>query len=68
MNEKEIGERIKTLREQYGMSKRDMAKMLQVGYSTVCSWEYSLRIPSDAMKVKLAKLFGTSVEAIFFAK
>lgn len=67
MNGNEIGERIAALRKQFGMSKRAMAEMLQVSYSAACSWEYGLRVPSDEMKVKIANLFGTSVEAIFYS-
>ena len=68
MDAKEIGRRIAELRKRFKMTKRFMAKALGVSYSTACSWEYGLRKPEDASKIRIAKLFGVSVNDIFFAE
>lgn len=67
LDAKEIGRRIAELRKSFKMTKRFMAKAINVSYSTACSWEYGLRIPSDPCKKKIANLFGVTVESIFFA-
>lgn len=66
MDGKKIGEKLRSLRESKGQSKRFLARKLGCSYSAVCSWEYGDRIPSDEMKKKLAEHFGVSVD-IFFA-
>ena len=67
MNGKEIGKRICDLRKAFKMTKRFMSDALGVSYNSVCSWEYGTRIPSDEMKIRIANLFGVSVESIFYA-
>lgn len=67
MNAKAIGERIKKLREGLGQSKKFVAQQLGVSYSALCQWEWGIMVPGDAMKVKIAAYFNTTVEAIFFA-
>lgn len=67
MDAKEIGKRLCDLRKSFKMTKRFMAKALGISYRSVCSYEYGERIPCDETKVKIANLFGASVESIFFA-
>lgn len=67
MNGKEIGARIAKIRKEYKMSKRFVAQSLGISYSSVCSYEYGVRIPSDENKKKIANLFGVSVENLFYA-
>lgn len=67
MNAKEIGKRICDLRKSFRMTKRFMAQALGISYNSVCSYEYGIRIPSDETKIKIANLFGTSVESIFYS-
>lgn len=67
MNAKEIGKRICDLRKSFRMTKRFMAQALGISYRSVCSYEYGERIPSDEIKIRIANLFGASVESIFFA-
>lgn len=68
MNGKEIGKRIADLRKSFKMTKRFVADTLGIAYSSVCAYEYGKRIPSDETKKKLAKLFGTSVEQLFYTE
>lgn len=68
LDAKETGKRIAELRKSFKMTKRFMAKAIEASYSSVCAYEYGLRTPSDENKVKIAKLFGVTVESIFFAE
>ena len=68
MDGKEIGARIGELRRNYNMTKRFMADALDIGYSTVCAYEYGTRIPSDEVKIRIANLFGVSVAELFYAQ
>ena len=62
-----MGNRIRKLREDLGQSKRFVARQLGISYSSICQYEYGLRIPSDENKIKLASHFGCSVESLFYA-
>ena len=63
-----IGQRIKGLRLQKKMSMEQMAKTLGTSYSAISMYENGERIPRDEIKIKIAELFGVSVETIFFQK
>ena len=68
MNAEEIGKRISDLRKSFKMTKRAMARALGISYKSVCSYEYGKRIPGDEDKIRIANLFGVSVEDLFYAK
>ena len=68
MDPKEIGLRLKALREAKGQTKRYVARATGLSYTSICSYEYGLRVPSDWAKIALAKHFGVSVGSIFFAR
>lgn len=68
MTKEQIGERLKSMREERGMTKRFVAKKTKLPYRTYCSYEYGERIPSDQNKVVLADFFGTTVGDLFFAE
>ena len=63
-----IGQRIKGLRLQKEMSMEQMAKTLGTSYSAISMYENGERLPRDEIKIKIAELFGVSVETIFFQK
>jgi len=67
MDGKEIGARISKLRKDFKMTKRFMAKALGISYSSACAYEYGTRIPGDDVKIKIANLFGVSVEYLFYS-
>ena len=67
MEKREIGAKISKLRQDFGLTKRSLAKELGIGYSTLCAYEYGTRCPSDEVKIRIAKLFGQSVSQIFYA-
>ena len=66
MNAKEIGNRIRDLREEAGQSKRFLAKAIGVSYTSACAYEYGERVPSDDVKIRMARHFGKTVSEIFF--
>ena len=56
------GERLKQLREQYNLSQSDVARLLGVTTSLICSYEHGERTPSPAKLVKLADLYHTTTD------
>ena len=63
---KVIGERLKTLRGERTQS--DVANAVGVTIMAISQYERGKRIPSDEMKLSLAKYFNTTVEKLFFAQ
>lgn len=62
---KEIGLRIKRLRENKNMSREDLASKIGTSLSAVGMYELGERIPRDEYKAKIANIFETSIESIF---
>ena len=65
MNPKIMGEKLRALRGTRSLI--EVAKAVGVGQSAMSMYEAGERVPRDAVKVKLAKFFGVTVESIFFA-
>ena len=60
-----IGQKLRALR---GIrTRRGVAKELGISYSALCNYEIGLRIPTDAIKVRIAEYYGQSVQNIFFS-
>ena len=55
---------LKRLRKEKGMSQADLATMLGVKQNTISGWEKGVREPSLHMLVRLASLFGCTVDAL----
>lgn len=64
LNAKKIGERLKLLRGT--RSQKEVADAIDVTDMAISLYESGDRIPRDEIKVRIAKYFGTTVEAIFF--
>jgi transcriptional regulator with XRE-family HTH domain len=62
-----IGARLRKLRTDRGWSMAYVARQLEIGYSSMISYEYGVRVPSDKVKVRIADFYGVSVESIFYA-
>ena len=58
---KNIGEEIKALREQAGLSQTDLAKELNLSKSMISAYENGSRKPSYKILLKLHDLLGLSV-------
>ena len=57
-----VADRIKSLREQNGMTQSALAKKLNVTRSAVNSWEMGISVPSTTILVDLARLFHVSTD------
>jgi transcriptional regulator with XRE-family HTH domain len=66
MNAKTVGARLRTLRGKKTI--REVANDCGIPYSTLAMYENGHRVPKDSAKIKLAKYYNTSVEALFFAQ
>lgn len=61
-----IGERLKNLRRKRGLTQKEVSKMAKISVAAVTNYEAGKRIPRDEVKIKLAKIYGSTVEDIFF--
>ena len=61
-----IAERL--IRARGGESRRSVCAAVGIGLSTLQMYENGRRIPRDAIKVRLAAHYRTSVEALFFVE
>ena len=57
-----VSDRIKELREKAGFSQAQLAKRLDVTWSSVNAWEMGLSTPTTQYVVALAKLFHVSTD------
>ena len=64
MREETIGNRIKELREQHGITQLQLAEMMNVSRSTVANWETETRLPDIGMVKLLAACLGVTVSDI----
>lgn len=63
-----VADRIKSLREQSGMTQAALAKKLNVTRSAVNSWEMGISVPSTAVLIDLARLFHVSTDFLLGVK
>lgn len=59
-------DRLRNERVSKGMSRKDVAAALGLCVSSVTQYENGDRIPRDEMKVKIAKLYDSTVGFLFF--
>ncbi|WP_294497185.1 helix-turn-helix transcriptional regulator [uncultured Gemmiger sp.] len=57
-----LADRIKTLREQAGLTQAEVARRLGISRAGVNAWEMGLSVPSTPYVVELAKQFGVSTD------
>ncbi len=55
---------IKELREQRGMTQKELAEQMQVSFQTISKWENGVNMPDITNIPKLADLFGVSADVI----
>ena len=63
-----IGQRIKSLREELGLSREQFSNEVGITLSAVSMYENGQRIPRDEIKVKISRVLKTSIEALFFTE
>lgn len=59
-----LGNRIRELRTEYGLTQADLAKKVGVSKATITSYESDLRQPSYDVLIKLANIFKVSIDSI----
>ncbi|HJD22455.1 MAG TPA: helix-turn-helix domain-containing protein [Candidatus Gemmiger faecigallinarum] len=57
-----LADRIKTLREQAGLTQAEVARRLGISRAGVNAWEMGLSVPSTPYVVELAKIFAVSTD------
>lgn len=57
-----IADRIKSIREEKGLTQADLAKQLGITRSSVNAWELGISVPSTQYVVELANLFKVSTD------
>ena len=60
-----IGERIKALRKQNGMTQEKLAEYLCVSYQAVSKWENDACCPDVSLIIPIAKYFSVSIDTLF---
>ena len=64
MNEK-FSETLRKLREEKGLSQKQIGKHMFVNHSTIARWENGTRLPDAAMISRLAKCLGVDTNTLF---
>ena len=67
INAKTIGSKIKNLRESHNLTQEEFCKKVDITQSALSNYENGLRIPRDEVKLRIARCFDTSIEAIFYS-
>lgn len=57
-----IGDRLSELRKDRGMSQQELADKLKLTKYTISSYEREKTMPSDEIKIELAKIFDVSID------
>jgi transcriptional regulator with XRE-family HTH domain len=57
-----LGERLAALRKEKGLSQAELAKLLNIGQSTIAMYERNRRTPDPATLKRLADFFDVSVD------
>lgn len=63
-----LADKIKTIREQLGMTQAELARKLGLTRSSINGWEMGLSVPSTQYIVELAKLFRVSTDYLLGMK
>ena len=59
-----IGQTIRELRKEMGMSQTELAKLLYVSQDTISLWECNKSLPDVLQIIKLTEIFGVSSDYI----
>ena len=57
-----LAEKIRSLREQLGLTQAELAKKLGLTRSSINAWEMGLSVPSTPLIVDLSRFFGISTD------
>ena len=65
MDQQKIGEFLKTLRKETGLTQEELADKMNVSRRTVSRWETGSNLPDLALLVELADLYDVDMREIF---
>jgi len=60
-----LGKKIKNLREEKGWVQKQLAARLEVGISTVATWESDVNGPNPTQRKKLCEVFGITLDELY---
>ena len=60
-----FAETLKKLREERGLSQKQLGQQMFVNHSTIARWENASRLPDAAMTIRLAKCLGVDANELF---
>ena len=63
---RKLGNKLKRLRVDAGLSRKQLADMFGLTVSAVGMYEQGRRTPSDDIKVKYSMMFDKSIDELFF--
>jgi putative transcriptional regulator len=66
MAERRLGNRLKDIRTQRGLTQTDLAALVGVSRKTINTVENAVFVPSTLLALALAKTLNTTVEALFY--
>ena len=66
MAERHLGNRLKEIRTQRGLTQTDLAALVGVSRKTINTVENSVFVPSTILALALAKTLNVTVEELFF--
>lgn len=67
MDKEMIGKRLQSLREGRGLSQQQVADEIGITSMAVSQYETGNRVPRDEIKIKIARFYETTVDALFYA-
>ncbi|HIR98844.1 MAG TPA: helix-turn-helix transcriptional regulator [Candidatus Coproplasma avistercoris] len=57
-----FAERLKELREEKGLTQRELSRQTGIPRSSITFWEKALRVPSATAVITFAKFFGVTAD------
>ena len=66
MAERRLGNRLKEVRTERGLTQTDLAALVGVSRKTINTVENSVFVPSTLLALALAKVLDTTVERLFY--
>lgn len=63
--ELKIGNRIKQLRKENGLTQEKLAELLGISFQAVSKWENNIALPDITLVPQLARIFGVSTDELF---
>lgn len=63
-----FGDNVRMLREQHNYSQTEVSSMIGISQPTYAQYETQGKVPNMYTAIKIAKLFGVTVEELAFGK